>query len=212
MRNNWAQKVYNEIIEANSLEDVNRIFNGSRYLTKIEIGAIIGEMIGTYDLSMTDKLKIALTSEKFKENSDCVSEDGEPIINCIIKAYFNNIKNGNTTNKTMLKAFLFDKNINYNWNLKNSKNETPFHVIVDNCEYLKDTDYDLFFKKEIIETINPLTKDINSKNIIQLFKEKNKLKHKNKIKNILKNFYDVVEDQTIYIKEDAYDITENEVE
>lgn len=210
MRNTWAQKIYDEVMNASSLTDVENIFNGTKYISKTEMGAILGEMIGGYNMNITDKLKIALKSKKYKDNMDCVSENDEPIIICLLKSFFNNVRNGNIPNKTMLKAFIFDKTISYNWDVTNKQNETPFHVIINNANILNDLDFDHFFSEEIIGKINPLNKNECGKNIIQLFKEQNLIKNKNRKKKILNCFHNVVKSQTITIKSDCYKCCETE--
>lgn len=204
MRNTWAQKLYDEMMSFENIEDVAKMFNGTKYMAKNDVGAIIGELIGTYDMSKTDILKTVLTSKKYEDNMDCVTEEDNPIIIALLKAYFNNIRNGNVRNKTLMKSFIFDKTFKYKWDVTNKKGETPFDVIFDNCDLLAFSDYPIFFNKENQMHFSPLNKTIGEKSFMEVFKETNGLKNKTEIKKIMQFFKKIADEQTITILSDCY--------
>lgn len=211
MRSTWAQKTYDEIINASDIEEVDKIFNGIRYLTKSEIGAIIGELLGTFNSSMDEKIKLILKSKKYNENLDCMSEMNEPIIICLIKAFFNNIKNGNITNKKLLKSYLLSKDIKYDFNINDSQNNSFMHILMENCNLLNDNEFEEIVSLLPIHNINLLNKNNKNQNIIQLFNANNKVKTKNKKKKILDIINTCADKQCISLDVNCYKLCEETV-
>lgn len=206
MRNTWAQKAYDEIIAAESLSDVENIFNGNKYFTKSEIGAIIGEMIGNFNINTSEKLIIALKSKKYKENIDCVSENNEPLIICLFKAFFNNIKNGNVQAKNKLKSIIVDNSISFIWDGKDSNNNNILHILMENCNLLNDKEFEELLQLLPLHNFNPLNKNNDNKTITQLFNANNRLKTNNKKKKVIEIINTLLEEQIIEINENTYAI------
>lgn len=204
MRNQWAQKTYDEVYSTTNLDDVNNIFNGIRYLTKAEIGAIIGEIIGNFNSNMNEKLSIILKSKKYNENLDCVSELQDSVIMCLFKAFFNNIKNGNTTCKNHLKSFILDDTINYCWGINDEENNSILHILMENCNLLNDKELDEFLSIIPLEHFSLLNKNNNNENVIKLFKDNNRLKTNNKKKKIIELLNKHTDNQSIEIDISAY--------
>lgn len=204
MRNQWAKRTYDEVNIATSLEEVEKIFNGNKYLTKNEFGAIIGEMIGNFSDDMYNKLLIAFKSKKYNEHIDALTELEEPFIVCLFKAFFNNVKNGNTRNKNNLKNLIFDKSIKYNWFEKDKDNNTILHILMENCNLLNDKEFDEVFSLIPLDGFNILNKNDNNETIIQLFKTNNRLKTANKKKKIIEILNESTDSQAISIDIDVY--------